>query len=193
MKRTALASIFALAAGLLASFAASSKHSISYAVTPTPTSLSRGGRVFFSMQYPSGWNIVAGNALHLDIAGYGMPGAIDSSVYGLSADGSSYIPVTSDADIVDSQGYWGHFVQPSNAILSMHTGQVTTIALPAGLWTLVGNPSYTAVTVSGADAVEIYVPDSGYEFVSALAPGQGAWAYSASGGTMTITPEPSTP
>lgn len=193
MKLIVLCCTLAMAIGSLASFTATSGRSVSYAVTPTPTALSRGGRIFYSMQYQPGWNIVAGNALHLDIAGYGMPGATDSAVYGLSADRSSYIPVTSDADIADTQGYWVHFVQPSNAILSVHTGQVRSIQLPTGRWTLIGNPSFTAAAVDGADVVEAYGPDSGYQAVSSLAPGQGAWAYSADGGIVPITPEPSTP
>lgn len=193
MKVTILCCTLAMVVGSLISLTATSGRSVSYAVAPTPTALSRGGQVFYSMQYQPGWNIVAGNALHLDIAGYGMPGATDSAVYGLSADGSNYISVTSDADIADTQGYWVHFVQTSNAILSGHTGRGTSVQLPAGRWTLIGNASLTAAAVDGADVVEAYDPDSGYLAVASLAPGQGAWAYSADGGIVRITPEPSTP
>ena len=43
------------------------------------------------------------------------------------------------------------------------------------------------VIVSGADVVYVYDQVAGYAPTTVLQPGQGAWAYSAAGGTLTFT------
>lgn len=64
-----------------------------------------------------------------------------------------------------------------------------TVSLPPGRWTLVGNPFNGEAAASGADDVDIYDPvTSSYRSVATLYAGQGAWAYSASGGALTLAP-----
>jgi hypothetical protein len=52
---------------------------------------------------------------------------------------------------------------------------------------MIGNPYPTTATVHGADVVYTYSPGSGYSATTSLTAGQGAWAYSAAGGEVTIT------
>lgn len=56
---------------------------------------------------------------------------------------------------------------------------------------MVENPFTSEATVSGADAVYTYdQAKDGYQATTLLEPGQGAWVYSATGGTATITAKP---
>jgi hypothetical protein len=162
-------------------------------VSPTRAPQPFPHRVYTSMPYQPGWNIVAGNALHLlgrtDGRDHGMPGATDSLIYGLNREGIGYTTPTSESELINGQGYWVHFVKQSNAALSVQPGNTGGYTLPAGHWVLIGNPDVTTVQVSGADVLYIYDPTSGYQPATSLAPGQGAVAYSAPGGVLTFTTE----
>ena len=72
------------------------------------------------------------------------------------------------------------------------TAQTQRIALPAGHFIMVGNPTDGPVSVSGADVVDTFNPaTNAYTTVTGtatLGPGQGAWAFSRAGGTLTLTP-----
>lgn len=84
-------------------------------------------------------------------------------------------------------GYWAYFAAPTTVTVAGEPRPLYR-PLPAGRWTLIGNPFTTAASVSGPDAVYAYDPDTGgYAAATVLQPGQGAWAYSAQGGTATIT------
>jgi hypothetical protein len=86
-------------------------------------------------------------------------------------------------------GYWASFPNPTNSIiLPDFTSGTKQVPLPAGQWAQIGNPYSVPANVSGADIFYGYDPESGYRAVTQLAPGLGAWAYSASGGTATIAP-----
>ena len=59
-------------------------------------------------------------------------------------------------------------------------------------WTLVGNDCSIRLLASGADALWVYDQGMGLQRVDALNPGQGAWAYAAAGGTLTLVPATAT-
>jgi hypothetical protein len=62
------------------------------------------------------------------------------------------------------------------------------MVLPAGQYALIGNPTGMTMTVTGADAVYAYDPTSGtYRQATTLGAGQGAWAYSANGATVSLS------
>jgi hypothetical protein len=87
-------------------------------------------------------------------------------------------------------GYWAFFNSQTTVTLSGNTTLPFTVTAPAGQYIMIANPSATGtVTVSGADVVYTYDPTnaaSPYSAVSTLQPGQGAWVYSAAGGTITM-------
>jgi len=84
------------------------------------------------------------------------------------------------------------FAQSTTVALRSEGQDAVSIPLAAGQWAQVANPNATAgARVSGADAVYTY--DAGrqsYGSSSLLAPGQGAWVYSAAGGTAVIAVGP---
>lgn len=87
------------------------------------------------------------------------------------------------------KGYWIYF--PGTATVSLSPtpdlAQSVRIPLPAGQWIMIGNPYSNAAAISGADAFFAYNPESGYQSVSTLFQGLGAWAFSSAGGTAVIT------
>jgi hypothetical protein len=53
---------------------------------------------------------------------------------------------------------------------------------------MIGNPGSTPAAVSGADSVVVFDPvGNSYVPATTLAPGQGAWVVSSSGGAVTVT------
>jgi hypothetical protein len=53
---------------------------------------------------------------------------------------------------------------------------------------MIGDPSGVApATVAGADVVYAYDPANGYQLTTTVLQGQGAWAMSESGGTISVT------
>jgi hypothetical protein len=84
-------------------------------------------------------------------------------------------------------GYWAYFSAPMDVAFPSPATQQLTRTLPPGQFVLIGNPGDEVAGVSGADVVYIYTA-LGYHATTALGPGQGAWAYSVAGGTITIGP-----
>jgi len=132
--------------------------------------------------YHAGFNIV------------GVPsGTILSSataIYELSADGSSYEAVDPGQPLDGGEGYWAYFATDTTVNIPDGSNAPVSVTAPAGQWQLVGDPSGTQpATVTGADAVYTYDPVAGqYVATTRLLPGQGAWAISLRGGTITIAP-----
>jgi hypothetical protein len=85
-------------------------------------------------------------------------------------------------------GYWAYFAADATVAFTNAGAPSYTVQLPAGQWVLIGNPSATnEVTVTGGDIVYTYDPIAGqYQTTTKLEPGQGAWVFSASGGTVTL-------
>jgi plastocyanin len=149
------------------------------AITPaTPSPIGAQHQVL----YHAGFNIV------------GVPsGATLSSataIYALSADGSGYEAVDPGRPLDGGKGYWAYFTADTTANIPDGSNAPISLTAPAGQWLLVGDPSGTSpAMVTGADAVYTYDPVAGqYTATTRLLPGQGAWAISLRGGTITITP-----
>ena len=130
--------------------------------------------------YPAGWNLIgvsAGSTVPVDT--YAWDPAI-----------SRYVRVAAGTVLQAGGGYWAYFTTQT-AVTLLPTGSDVSahLSAPAGSWILVGNPSDRApATILGGDAVFAWDPvGSRYTAVRTVLPGQGAWAFSATGGTITIT------
>lgn len=134
-----------------------------------------------TVTYPAGWNIVGGPT------GTVLTGA-SGSIYTLTPGTSSYVTLPAGTPLQGGSGYWTFFPSPTTVTLAATAATSTTLALPAGTFVLIGNPSNTTVSVTGYGAtVLIYDPTSGaYSQTSQLNAGQGAWAASATGGQLGI-------
>lgn len=159
--------------------------------TPTPTPTANPAPIFCLVGEPQG--TVLSNAI--------------GQLYTLAAGGASYIPVPAATALTGGVGYWALFGSPPTfgPLPPPVPPATTTIALPAGQWTMVGNPfnvpvslsavdrSFVPVPISlslnGADRVLVYTA-TGYALVTTLAPGQGAFAFSFDGGSLVLTPNP---
>jgi hypothetical protein len=82
------------------------------------------------------------------------------------------------------------FDAPTSLQLAAGSDSPATDTAVAGQWILIGDPSGTLpATVTGANVVYTYDPTNGYQTVTTLQPGQGAWAQGSVSGSITITPE----
>ncbi len=131
------------------------------------------------LTYPPGWNLVAGPA------GTVLSGA-SGSLYSFPAGAQTYRVLPSDTPLEAGAGYWAYFDTLAPQILPASASFSTNLVLPAGAFVLIGNPRAAISVVYGADVVYIYDAVQGYESTLTLQPGQGAWAYSARGATITI-------
>jgi plastocyanin len=160
--------------------------------TPTSATATAGGGAPAAgqhlAQYSTGFNLIGVPA------GTSLTGT--TAVYALNDAGDGYDPVGSDAAIQSGKGYWAYFAGNASLMLPAGSNAPVTLTAPAGRWLMIGNPSGTLfATVSGADALFTFDPVAGqYVPATSLKPGQGAWAFSTKGGTITISPmQPATP
>lgn len=139
--------------------------------------------------YPPGWNLVAGLGVAITEA--------DGPVYTLQPGDTSYESLPPDAVLDCLKGYWVFFEKPTQveSVACPSSGAAQngsapfTASVPANQFIMIGNPLPTPASVAAADAAYTYDPTSGqYQQASTLQPGQGAWVYSASGGSLTLTP-----
>lgn len=131
--------------------------------------------------YVPGWNLIAGVGVRV--------GGTDGSIYTFQAGDANYESLPPGAILELMKGYWVHFDQPTAETLPAVTGVAPVVQLPAGQWVMIGNPFDKGATVAGADVVYTYdLTSSQYQQASVIRAGQGAWAYSASGGTVTVDP-----
>ena len=85
-------------------------------------------------------------------------------------------------------GYWAYFTSDSTNTVPLTTSGTINVQLPAGVPILIGNPGSTDAALSGADSVSAFDPTSNnYNAVTTLKPGQGGWAISSAGGSVTIS------
>jgi PKD domain len=148
-------------------------NSLTTSVTVTGGGSSGGGP---TVTYGGGWNLI------------GVPdGTVLPPTDGLyTYRNGSYQSASSTSA---GTGYWASFPNPTNSIiLPDYVGNSKQVTLPAGQWTQIGNPYSVPANVTGADIFYGYDPENGYRAVTQLSEGLGAWAYSASGGTATISP-----
>lgn len=143
---------------------------------PTPAAQPVAGRV----TYPQGWNLVAG-----------PPGTVltgtDGPLYTLQANSTAYQVVDPSTPLQPGVGYWAQFDTLTPEIFPSAGPESVRVQLPAGHYVLIGNPRNSLTLVTGADAVYVYDPVLGYEQTMTLVPGQGAWAFSYTGATATIS------
>ena len=157
------------------------------APTATPASTgvvlcSAGVRISNSyFSYGAGWNLVAG--FHDRVLSGNL-----SPIYRYRPDDGSYIAEPPNTPLETGVGYWAYFPAPQTGPTIVDSPRSLTLPLPAGEYVLIGNPIPALVAARGADALYVYDPDTdGYTNAVTLHPGQGAWAYSATGGVLTLT------
>lgn len=133
------------------------------------------------MTYPAGWNLIAGSGVALS--------SVSGSIYTWQAGDSEYESLPASSVLEPLKGYWVYFDRPTDEELP--TGGTITggVPLPAGLNVMVGRPAFGGAQTTGADILYVFDPATqSYEQVTALLPGQGAWARSRTGDTFTVTP-----
>jgi hypothetical protein len=132
--------------------------------------------------YAAGWNLVG-------VPTGTMLSAAATPLYTLRATDTAYVPVSSNQPLLGGEGYWALFYAATTVILPDAGPQSATVYLPAGHYVQVGNPGSKPVALTGADMVLGYNPSSGgFVQTTILEPGQGAWAISRNGATLTLTP-----
>jgi len=127
-------------------------------------------------------------------AGYNMIGvpsgtAVSAdSVLAFDTAANNYTQLGSGDSLSGGRGYWAYFSADTPVTLPAGTNASITVAASAGKWQLIGNPSGTTpALVTGADEVFAFDAVAGqYMAVTTLQPGQGAWALSQAGGSITI-------
>jgi hypothetical protein len=132
--------------------------------------------------WPAGWYIVGAPA------GTVIAGAT-GSLYTFQAGDSAYETVPANAGVKPGYGYWAYFPSDmSQNFPTTRTGaDMVQITLLANQPILIGDPFSTPASVSGVDQLTIYQPQTGtYVTTFGLGQGQGAWAFSAKGGQVTL-------
>jgi hypothetical protein len=153
------------------------------AVSTSPTIPSTGAMpaAGVSVSIPSGWAMVSGPAGTV-VTGNNGP------LLTLQAGDTNYESIPNGSPLVAGESYWAYFPNSVTNTIALAPGQSTTVQLPANHSVMIGNPGSGTATVMGADYVALYNPSTGqYQQSTSIGPGQGAWAWLANGGTVTIT------
>jgi len=132
-----------------------------------------------TIQLPPGWNLIGGG---IGTTISGTPGPLYTYQNG------NYQIVNVGTGLTPGLGYWAYLPTGGSITIPSVTLQPQSIPLPGGQWTMIGNPTSSPVQVFGGDVVYTYSPTSNYQITTTLQPGEGAWIYSFSGGTLTIQP-----
>lgn len=133
------------------------------------------------VSYAAGWNIVAGPTGTI-VTGNNGP------LYTFQPGDTAYEVIPNGTPLKGGQGYWAYFSTATTSNIALSSPQTITVQAPAGQFFQIGNAGNTNATVSGADVVDAFNPaTNSYVQTTTLTPGQGAWVYSAAGGTITIT------
>jgi len=149
-----------------------------YQPTNTSSNLAASGSVSVSM--PTGWDLVGGPAGTV-ITGNTGP------LYTYQGGDTAYETIPSGSTLTAGEGYWAYFGGPTTGSIPLASGQSITVQVPANHFVMIGNPGSGTATVTGVDSVLVYNAASGqFQAATSLAPGQGAWVWSASGGTATV-------
>ena len=149
--------------------------------TPTPTPTPGCATVSVA----TGWNLLGGPS------GAVLTGAA-GALFTFQAGDSAYQTITpATTPLVAPEGYWAFFFSPTTVTLPCVSGTSITIQVPANHFIMVGDPFDRPATLSGAQVIDTFNTAANSYSTSTgtatLAPGQGAWVFSASGGTLTIT------
>jgi len=167
----------------------SSTLSVTFAYPPPlpPGGLPGGPTVTFG----AGWNLLGGpTAWNL----YGGPGntPLPGPFYAYQATDGGYQLVPGGTPPVGAAlpagaGAWVFLPVRTTLTLTSYGARSLAIPIPPEQWVTLANPGDAEVTVAGADVVYAYDPSGGYSQTTTLSPGQGAWAWSRSGGTALLT------
>jgi PKD repeat protein len=150
------------------------------AATSTNITVTSGLPQGVTVNLPSGWNLVGGPTGAI-VSGNSGP------LYTFQAGDTAYQSVPSGTALRAGFGYWAYFATGGTITLPTTSPQVLNTQLPRGQYIMIANPGNTGAAVSGADSVVIFDPASNsYLPATSLAPGQGAWAISVGGGTVSI-------
>lgn len=148
--------------------------------------------------FAAGWNLVGGppgwNLFFNPVAGDGY---LTYPLYTFQVNDTTYEVISASGSqagmctiIPGGVGVWAYFSAPlTERLIAPIAGRSVplTVSLPPSHWIMIGNPAEVPVNVSGADVVETYDTATGsYQQTTTLQVGQGAWAWSAAGGTLTI-------
>ncbi len=131
--------------------------------------------------YQAGWNLVGGPT------GATFTQA-NGPLYLLPPGAANYVALPNTQAVSAGQGYWAYFNTATTVNLTGTTTLPATVTAPAGQYIMISNPSPTqTVTVTGADIVYTFDPTiNNYTVATTLKPGQGAFAFSNAGGTITL-------
>ncbi len=143
----------------------------------TPAPVTAGTSPLFHI----GWNLVAAPT------GDTLPGS-RGQLYTLPPGADAYAVLPAGSPLQSGVGYWAYFPADTSVPLSGDGSPSISVTLPADRYVMIGNPSGSGpVTVTGADIVYKYDSRRGlYVPTTTLQPGEGAWAFSAVGGTVTL-------
>ena len=130
--------------------------------------------------YPPGWSLVGSFST--------LPYPVTRWTWNPGS--GQYQQVGTGASLPNGQGAWASFQQTTAVDLGVQDVLTSVpVSLAAGQWQQVGSPyagADTALCGSGFSAF-IYNPTAGaYSQATVLTPGQGAWVYAPSGGTVTL-------
>jgi hypothetical protein len=153
------------------------------AVSTSPTNPSTGALpgAGVSVSIPSGWAMVSGPAGTV-VTGNNGP------LLTYQGGDTAYESIPNGSPLVAGESYWAYFPSSVTNTIALAPGKSTTVQLPANRVVMIGNPGSGTATVTGADYVAVYNSATGqYQQSTTIGPGQGAWAWSANGGTATIT------
>src|SRR5579885_1069249 len=136
-----------------------------------------------TVTYHAGWNLVSVPT------GTELTGA-SGPAYALGPGDSGYVPL-GRGELVGGRAAWVYFPQDTTIALGRSAAEYSRVIAPAGNYLLAGNPSASeVVAVSGADVAMTYDPQIGYQQVSELQPGQGAFLVSQAGGDILLGQAP---
>lgn len=144
--------------------------------------------------YSPGWNLTGGGSGWNLFRALDVPGAIGfRSVPGpfftYQAGDTSYETISDGVPLPAGVGVWAYFSEPvvMRGWSGLGTLDPLSVPLPAGQWVMIADTGDGPQTLSGADAVFTYDTGTGsYTEMAILQPGQGAWAFSARGGVVTM-------
>jgi hypothetical protein len=121
-----------------------------------------------TVTFQPGWNLIAG-----------APGQIVTGTTGtlftFQPGDTNYQSLPASAPLQSGYGYWAQFPAPGSATL-LPGGSSVYRSIPPGQAALIGNPFSRPATISGVASLYTFDPVRGYQTVSVLQPGQGAWA-----------------
>jgi hypothetical protein len=141
--------------------------------------------------YPPGWHIISGRVAF----GLDCPDLCASlgPFYTLQAGDIAYESLPDRANVRTDGGYWFYAPTPVSATVTTSPDLPDSISVPAGQWILVGNPFSSPASISpgGGSMIVIGFDSRGYQDVSQLQVGQGAFVYASQEATLTLSPIPS--